>query len=219
MDTNSKLGMSLGATKNTPRYIVVHTSDDSYRNCFDQFNKINAYHRDDREFPVSSRGIYVGYHILTTGDKNYLCREDSDVGAHCNQGFDGVTVYPPATPGKLSMNFQSLGICFGGDGDIELPTSKQCELMQTMIWAWQDKYNIPDEHVFFHRKFATNKTCPGSLITQQWLIDLLKRPLPIVLKPSENTCQAQENKIAEQETIISNLRKLVQDLLNWIWKR
>lgn len=213
------LGTSLGATQNTPKYIVVHCSDVSYRSNSDQFNSINIYHRDVREFPKSTLGNWVGYHYLFTGGKQYICKEEWEVGAHCNQGFDGITVYPPATPGKLSINYQSIGLCIGFDGDIEMPPLAEYNLLQKKLWEIQDKYKIPNENVYFHRKFATNKTCPGSLITSQWLLDLLKRPEPVVVKPIENMCQEEKKTIVEQQKTIFNLRQLVQDLLAWIWKR
>lgn len=143
---------------NRPQYILIHCSDDSYTNCFDQLNKINIYHRDERGFPISSLGYWVGYHRLITGDKNYQCRLDTDVGAHCNQGYDGKTVYAPGTYDDTkikSMNFQSLGICWGGDGDIQFPTPIQYGLLQKQIWEWQDKWKIPNENVLFHRYFTS----------------------------------------------------------------
>lgn len=172
---------------NTPKYILIHCSDDSYRNCFDQLIKIDNYHKE-RGFPKSSFLFYVGYHYLITGEKEYQCRADTDIGAHCNQHQDG-----------LSMNFQSIGVCVGFDGDIEYPTPIQYGLLQKRIWALQDKYNIPNERVKFHRDYATSKTCPGSLITKQWLSTLLIRPVetPIPPKPIERTCVAEEAEITQ----------------------
>jgi hypothetical protein len=99
----------------------------------------------------------VGYHYLITGEREYKCRADTDVGAHCNQGYDGKTVYQPGTYDSTkikSMNYQSIGICVGFDGDIEYPTPIQYGLLQKRIWALQDKYNIPNENVKFHRFFT-----------------------------------------------------------------
>jgi hypothetical protein len=149
---------------NNPKYIIFHTSDVSYGISNNQYFSINTYHRDVRQFPVSSLGIYVGYHRLITGGKNIQCRLDTDEGAHCNQVKDGV-----------SMNFQSLGVCIGFDGDVEYPTQADAIMLRDQIWAWQEKYNIPIDRVLFHRDFATNKTCPGKLITRDWLYQLLKK--------------------------------------------
>jgi len=187
--------------KNKPKYILVHCTDCSYKTIPDQFNACNGWHKD-RDFPKSSGGLYIGYHRLITGEKNYLCREDDEVGAHCNQKQDGV-----------SMNFQSLGVCVGFDGDIEYPTTMQYALLQKQIWDWQDKYGIPDSHVRFHRYYSTDKTCPGSLIDNKWLADILKRlNTAIVLpdKPAATMCIAQEKVIADQKVELTGLRKWFQ---------
>lgn len=154
----------LGAGANVPKYIVFHCSDTSYAISKSQFNQINNYHRDERGFPRSSLGFYVGYHKLVTAGKVYTARLDSDEGAHCNQVRDG-----------LSMNFQSLGICLGFDGDVEMPTLADAIMVRDEIWKWQDLYNIPTTHIFFHRDFAKDKSCPGRLITREWLENLLRR--------------------------------------------
>jgi hypothetical protein len=178
---------------NNIKYILIHCSDISHKVSADQFNSINNYHRDERGFPRSSLGFYVGYHYLITGDKEYRCRLDTDEGAHCNQGYDGTTVYAPATYDNTkikSMNHQSVGVCIGFDGDIEYPTAMQYALLQKRVWALQDKWGVSNENVRFHREFAKSKTCPGSLITQAWLDELLKRPVPVVVppKPIESMC-------------------------------
>lgn len=167
---------------NNPKYIIIHCTAYSYRTLFDQFVACNGWHKD-RQFPLSSLGLYIGYQRLITGDKNYQCRLDTDEGAHCNQQIGGI-----------SMNFQSLGVCLGFDGDIEFPTANQYILLQKQVWDWQDKYNIPNTNIFFHRHFATNKTCPGNLITDQWMKDLLIRPLPLPIIPSPDRCTEAEVK-------------------------
>lgn len=149
---------------NTPKYILVHTTDVPYSTSTNQLNSVNNYHRDDRKFPKSSLGYYVGYHRLITGGKNIQCRLDTDEGAHCNQEVNG-----------LSMNFQSLGVAVGFDGDVEDMTQADAIMLRDQIHEWQDKYNIPTDKVLFHRDFATWKTCPGVRITKSWLYTLIKR--------------------------------------------
>lgn len=178
---------------NQPKYIIFHCSDVSQTEVKNQLNSINNYHRDVRLFPVSSLGYYVGYHRLITDGKNYKCREDFEEGAHCNNVVNG-----------LSMNFQSLGVCVGFDGDIEMPTTEHTKLLQQQIWEWQDKYKISDENVKFHRDYATAKTCPGRLITREWLDELLKRPIP------EKT---PEQQVKQNDTLNSEL-SLYRDFFN-----
>ncbi len=200
---------------NTPRYIIIHCTDYSYRAMFDQYAACNRWHKE-RDFSLSSLGLYIGYQRLITGDKNYQCRLDTDVGCHCNQGIDsnGRAVQSP-TPGT-SMNYQSLGVCLGLAGDIELPTGIQHSLLQKQVWEWQDKYKISNDRVFFHRKFALNKTCPGMLITDQWLADLLRRPLPVpAVQVVPADCAAQEQVIVSQAKQIGFLQSLVDALKEW----
>lgn len=188
--------------KNKPNAILIHCTDVSYRAIPDQFHPCNGWHKD-RTFPMSSLGFYIGYHRIITGDRNYQARLDTDEGAHCNQKENGV-----------SMNFQSLGVCIGFDGDIEMPTTMQYALLQKQVWEWQDQYGIPNERVKFHRDYATDKSCPGSLITKQWLKDLLTRPIPITVpaKPPESMCIAQEKIIAEQKVKISALEAFINSI-------
>lgn len=180
---------------NEPKYIIIHCSDVSRLAASDQFKSIDNYHKG-QYFPISSLGYYVGYHSLITGGKNYKCRLDSDVGAHCNQQIEG-----------KSLNFQSLGVCIGFDGDVEYPDGTQYKLLQDQVWTWQKQYNIPNDRVKLHREFATSKTCPGSLITKEWLAGLLAYPQPVT-KPVEQ-CIKQENIIKEQESKISILQSII----------
>lgn len=185
--------------KNSPKYILVHCTDYSYSQLFDQRKACEGWHKD-RDFPVSSLGSQVGYHVLITGDINYQCRLDEDEGAHCNTVVNG-----------LSMNYQSLGIAIGFDGDIEMPTATQYALLQKQVWAWQDKYNIPNDKVYYHRAFSPSKTCPGSLLDDKWLKTLLTRPKPVITpsKPLETMCIAQEEEIKKLKEQLSWFDRIV----------
>lgn len=197
---------------NTPKEILIHCSDVSYKSNSDQFKSINAYHRDVRGFPRSQAGLFVGYHRLMTGGKNYMCKEDWEEGAHCNKKFeDGV-----------SMNYRSLGVCVGFDGDIEQVPPVEYELLRKQIKDWQFKYNITNDRVKFHRDYDSGKTCPGTLIDRKWLSALLENdpqtlpaspPLPEA-KPVEQ-CDKQEAIIAKQGEVIS----LFQRIFNLIFKQ
>lgn len=192
--------------KNNPKYIICHCTDYPRSKMPDQFLACNNWHKD-REFPLSSLGYYIGYHRLITGEKNYQARLDNDEGAHCNQQVNG-----------LSLNFQSLGVCVGFDGDIEPLTSMEYALLQKQVWDWQDLYKIPNENVKFHRFYATEKTCPGSLITDAWLKTLLTRPVVVTnisLKPIENMCISQEMEIKELKAKIT----WFQEIFNWITEK
>jgi hypothetical protein len=187
--------------KNNPTKIIIHTSDVPYETIRDQFNSINSYHKSEG-FPVSRAGIFVGYHSLITGGRNYKCKEDDEEGAHTNNVFNGI-----------SMNLQSLGVCIGFDGDIEYPTVEHFKLLKEQVFTWQDKYGIPDEEVYFHRDWNKAKTCPGSLLTKEWKKALLLREAKA--KPGSQ-CEKQEAIIAERDKEISALKKLIASLKEWV---
>lgn len=191
--------------KNNPRYIIIHCSDETEKSCYDQFDKINIYHRDERGFPISTLGYYIGYHRLITGGKNYKCKEDTDVGAHCNQLIDG-----------LSINFQSLGICWGGDGDVEMPSETHYKLLREQVLAWMRQYSIKPENVRFHREYAITKTCPGSLLNKAWLDLLIKDDTIPQLKVE--SCVVERAIIEEQKKQIFNLQNLIKMITSLLKK-
>lgn len=190
--------------KNNPRWIILHCTDYSYRLMKDQFLACNGWHRD-RDFSVSSLGYYVGYQRLITGGKNNQARLDTDEGCHTNQVVDGV-----------SMNIQSLAVCVGFDGDLEFPLPEDYALLQKQVWDWMDQYMIPPSKIKFHRHFAVGKTCPGSLITDQWLSDLLKRPLPVPPPESVklNECLATVDTQKKQITLLQSIIESIKNFLN-----
>jgi len=181
---------------NKPRFIVIHCSDVSSKTVFDQYNSINQTHRN-RGFTKSILGGWVGYHVLITGEKLYKCKETWEEGCHTNQYYN-----------DLSVNFQSLGICIGFDGDIEYPTTTQYNLLQQQVLTWMKEFSIPKENVKMHRFYEQRKTCPGVLITQEWINRLIEpptedvKPLPQLTKQieiqSQNTIRLQIIDLAKQ---------------------
>lgn len=180
-------------TFNKPKYIVLHTSDLSYQTHPHQLLPINEYHRDVRKFPESTLGYHVGYHRLYTSGTRYITRRYDEEGAHCNDVVNG-----------LSMNFQSVGLCIGFDGDIEAPPEKELNLMIEDIKWLMYFYNIPRENIKLHRDFNKGKTCPGLLLPDNWGQLLLQRGV----KPAEELSkQKQLEDIAKR---ISYLRYLLE---------
>ena len=179
--------------QNNPLYIIVHCSDVPKSNK-QQFWSINRYHKS-LGFPVSTLGHHGGYQILVNGGKEYRYREDYEIGAHCNTPVNGT-----------SMNLQSLGLCWGGDGDIEFPDDKDVELMRARIQKWQAKYNIPSERVFIepHRHWNDQKTCYGSLLADDWALQLVK---PTPKPPSEE--EKREELLKLRRTLLDQLLDLL----------
>ena len=174
---------------NTPKYLLVHTTDYPYFQMQDQRNACEGWHRD-RGFPVSSLGSQIGYHYLFTGGKEYQCRADTD------EKQDGI-----------SMNFQSIGLAVGFDGDIEPMPAIEYGLLKKRLKELQRKYNIPDKNVRFHRFWAKDKTCPGTLIGDVWLKNLLSEE-----RITANPCLAEEKQIQYLKQTLSWYDKLVSIL-------
>ncbi len=188
---------------NNNKYILIHCSDVKQNKIFDQFKSINQYHRDVRGFPKSSLGIYVGYHYLITGNKTYKCKEDWEVGAHCNMVIDG-----------LSMNWQSIGVAIGFDGDLEYPTDTHLKLFKSLMDDLMIKYDIPIENIRFHRDYdVKGKTCPGILFTRMYLESILN---PVKIPVSIEKCNDEKSIIEIQQKQLSNLQKFISVLLSLI---
>ncbi len=185
---------------NEPTHIIIHTSDVPTNKLWNQLWSINRYHKR-QGFPRSRKGYYVGYHRLITGSKNYQCKQDNEVGAHCNTKLSG-----------KSLNYQSLGICVGFDGDIEYMNPTHFKLLKEQVKAWQKYYKISDDYVKFHRDFNKWKTCPGSLIGKEFLANLLHE-----VKPSEKKLKKQEEMLKQLsvlEILLDKLKKMVDELSN-----
>lgn len=189
---------------NNPKYIIIHCTAYPDAKLHDQLVACNGWHKD-RQFPLSSLNWYVGYHHLITGGRDYKTRDDLEEGAHCNQQLN-----------NLSMNFQSLGVCAGFDGDTEDMSQEHYTLLKSRVFSWQDTYKIPNENVFFHRHFATDKTCPGLRINDQWLKNLLIRPQlpPVSILPTTqpSTCGPEKATIADQANQIAWYVRMVEAL-------
>lgn len=176
---------------NTPKWIVVHATDVSWRKAPNQLNSVNLYHKG-QNYPLSRLGYYVGYHSLITAGKNTRTRLDSEEGAHTNQQVDG-----------FSINKQSLGVCVGFDGDVEYPAPEDYLLLKKQVQRWQEMYSIPNERVVYHRHFNKNKTCPGSLLGVEWLKELLRREPHV--KPDEQ----EEKQVEILKQRITLLQRLI----------
>ena len=182
---------------------MIHGSDVPRSKLFNQFWSVNRYHRS-LNYPLSRKGFSVGYHRFITGGKNYLCREDNEMGAHCNTVRNGQT-----------MNLQSLGVCVGGDYDDVYMYSDHFKLLQEQVLTWQDYWKIPDERVVFHRHFNENKTCPGTLLDEAFLKRLLTKKDPV--KTLEETDK--QKLLLKQLTLLQKLRDILLRLLSSLYKK
>lgn len=183
---------------NTPKKILIHCTDVSYTKNKDQLKSVNRYHRDVKGFNISELGYAVGYHYLYTGGREIQTRNDFEHGNHCNTVVNG-----------LSMNFQSIGLGVGFDGDVEYPPAEEYKLLKKRVHFLQDRYGLTDKDVEFHRKYTPSKTCAGSLLGEEWLKDLLAREAPE--KPPEQVEKQKE--IEKAYTLLNTVVLVMRELM------
>ncbi len=184
---------------NNPKYILVHCSAVSRKKAPTQFWAINRYHGVERGFPMSSMGYFGGYHFFYEPNGTELrYKRDWEVGAHCNSKVNGV-----------SMNFQSISLCWGGDGDNETPTPKQTENMRIRIKKLVEKYNIPLTNIYVgpHRLWTKWKTCYGKMLSDDWAY--------LLVKPKEKLAYEREaeEKIADMKRKLDRVREIILKIM------
>lgn len=111
-----------------------------------QAELINEWHKE-REFPISSRGHYIGYHYIIEKDGSvFQAREENEIGAH-----------------DSGENVNSIGICLAGDFNVELPTPEQCAAFRELWIALIIRLGLPVLAIEPHRRDDTTD-CPGKLL-------------------------------------------------------
>jgi len=133
---------------NKPDKIIVHHS--AFEQDADQLMKINQWHKD-REFPLSLRGFYVGYHFVINHEGQITqTRELDEVGAHA-RGF----------------NFESIGICLEGDFTTKLPSEAQKVALGKLLVMLVNRLRIDPSDIKPHRSFG-NTSCFGERLLDNW---------------------------------------------------
>lgn len=98
----------------------------------------------------------VGYHYLIelVNDRYEILvgRMLGERGAHCRQH---------------RMNTRSVGVCFIGNFDKEVPRQRQWDLGIRLVKSLMKMFDIPAEKVYGHGTFAHYKTCPGRLFSMK----------------------------------------------------
>lgn len=100
----------------------------------------------------------IGYHFVITPDGLiFVGRLLNQPGAH-----------------TVGHNHSGIGVCVLGNFDEETMTTAQYISLKYLLNWLCLRFNIPIDHVFFHRDFAP-KTCPGKKLDKQELHDVLQR--------------------------------------------
>ena len=105
----------------------------------------------------------IGYHFVIEGNGNivdcsiYGTTINKD-GYHCTQ---------------KSMNKTSIGICITGNFDKQEPSKAQLNSLKTLVNKLCKKYLITKDKVYFHREFATYKSCPGNKLNKEEIINFI----------------------------------------------
>lgn len=134
--------------KNVPNKIIVHHS--AYDQKTDQLMQINQWHKD-RDFTLSQRGYYVGYHFVINNDGQITqTRELDEVGCHC-KGF----------------NFESIGVCLEGDFTTHAPSEAQKTALGKLLVMLCERLHIGDADIHPHRVFG-NTSCYGDFLSDDW---------------------------------------------------
>jgi N-acetylmuramoyl-L-alanine amidase len=134
--------------------ILLHHSGVSRELNNEQFDAINGYHER-----LGWGMIGYQYVIEPNGDIK-KGRHENQRGAHCYQE---------------DMNIKSIGICLTGNFDIEKPTIQQLESLKILLKDLMNRHSILKEKVEPHRKYATYKSCPGTLFTDNLIKSLFMR--------------------------------------------
>ena len=145
---------------------ILHHTAVSYKKNPDQFEATNNYHKKKWN-SKSSLGFYVGYQYeISYFGKVRQARKDTEMGIHCK-----------------GHNFDSIGIAMDGNFDIEMPSEVQVSCLRALIARLDNLHHF--EGIYGHRNFA-NKTCPGKLITDNWIKDLISKTKKMKLKIDSN---------------------------------
>jgi N-acetylmuramoyl-L-alanine amidase len=139
---------------NKPKNIIIHHSLVKNSLNKDQFSAICHYHEE------KGWGKKTGYHyVIVANGKVYEGKKEEEAGCHCKEN---------------NMNLLSLGICLTGNFDLDEPTNPQIFALRDLLKKLTVKYRISSNNIFFHKDFATYKSCPGKNMDRNFIRNLVK---------------------------------------------
>lgn len=145
----------------TPDYIIVHCSATPDRGVLD-WSAIRRYHVEHNGWRD------IGYHFgIEEVDGSIMLlrgRRYDETGAHCVDG---------------GMNHMSLGICVVGQFENYVPMHIE-ENLTKVLAELCFYFDIPVDHIYFHRDFHPTKTCPGQAWNRERLRENVESLLSII---------------------------------------
>lgn len=129
-----------------------------------QLQAVNTYHKNKdwgngARIPKSSLGWYVAYHyFIDTNGALTQCADATELRWHAAE-----------------RNIDSIGVCLAGrfdKGYNTVPTAAQTNTLRMLLLGLTQKYGIPANRIYPHRKFA-QKTCYGNNLPDDWASKLV----------------------------------------------
>ncbi len=177
------------------RFRALHNTNVSYTDVKRQLWAVNNHHRKYKM--KSSLGFYVGYNGFIDGDGTFtqtrLIGEETAaiVGHNCDR--------------EMTCDTVSFCAAFNGDKEALNPAQRRT-LKKLYSGEISLKTLIPDFNITkledrFHRDLQARRTCPGKLITYDYIKDILK-----------DTPMSDKVELNNLQTKLSFIQKLVEKL-------
>ena len=183
------------------RFRAIHNTGVSYSDVKNQLWAVNNYHR--KKFNMkSSLGFYVSYNGFIDGDGTFtqtrLIGDETAaiVGHNCDKPQTCDTIH----------------FCIAFNGDKEVLNQAQRKTLKRLykgdikLRTLSLDFDITGLEDKFHRDLQFNRTCPGKLMTYDYIKDVLKEDEPMSHKEDLDNLQ-------RKLTLIELLKKLVALLI------
>lgn len=138
-----------------------------------EIQKILIHHSLTKDQTVVDWPAIRRYHIETNGW--------DDIGYHWGiENVNGAIVLqkgrPENVPGAhtIGMNDKSLGICVVGNYDLAVPSETVLNRLADLCALKCKEYHLRPEDIEPHHKYASYKTCPGSMFPMERLRDKVR---------------------------------------------
>lgn len=144
--------------------LIIHCSD-TPESMDIGFQDINRWHKEERNFPHDSNGVYCGYHfVIRRSGFVENARLESEPGVHCR-----------------GSNATSIAICLVGQKNNY--TKEQIDALLKVCVLCLCKYSLKPSNVYGHTEINPAKTCPEMDMAG------FREKLKEAFKEEENECR------------------------------